>query len=157
MSKGKYFGDFGSWNDMVSGFGYNAGHGDGNTLPASFPTDAEVVIACYENESYSGSATVVYTRDGKLFEMSSSHCSCNGLEWDAGTEISWEYIKNRFENGNFYGLNAEGVDALQKTAVEHLLGADLLKAVNDPQPGAEPQQDFSLLDPLEPATQGKTT
>lgn len=41
---------------------------------------AEVLFASYTYENYSGSATVIFRRDGKLYEAHGSHCSCYGLE-----------------------------------------------------------------------------
>jgi hypothetical protein len=48
--------------------------------------DIDLIVAVYRYEDYSGSAFVVYRdrRDGKIYEVHGSHCSCNGLEdqWD---------------------------------------------------------------------------
>lgn len=44
------------------------------------PTEEEVLLAYYTYEDYSGSAFVLYQKDGKLFEVHGSHCSCYGLE-----------------------------------------------------------------------------
>jgi hypothetical protein len=43
---------------------------------------AEVLLASYTYEDYSGSAFVLFRRDGKLYEVNGSHCSCFGLESD---------------------------------------------------------------------------
>jgi hypothetical protein len=118
----RYFGDWKNWQDMIDGFGETEG-----VLPASFPTDAEVVVAGYETEPYSGSATVVFQRDGRLFETSSSHCSCNGLEWSAGTEISWEYVEKRLADGHFWGLNGDGIELLKAQAVDQLSADAVLR------------------------------
>lgn len=40
----------------------------------------EVLLASYTYEHYSGSALVVFRKDGKLYEVNGSHCSCYGLE-----------------------------------------------------------------------------
>lgn len=46
----------------------------------------ELIVAYYLYENYSGDAFVVYRdkRDGKVYEVKGSHCSCYGLEnqWD---------------------------------------------------------------------------
>lgn len=39
-----------------------------------------VMFAAYTYEDYSGSAFVLFMKDGKLYEVNGSHCSCHGLE-----------------------------------------------------------------------------
>lgn len=41
---------------------------------------AEVLLASYAYEDYSGAAFVLFRRDGVLYEVHGSHCSCYGLE-----------------------------------------------------------------------------
>jgi hypothetical protein len=41
---------------------------------------AEVMVASYTYEDYSGSAYVLFEKNGHLFEVHGSHCSCYGLE-----------------------------------------------------------------------------
>lgn len=43
-------------------------------------SERDLVYACYLQEDYSGNAVVVYRHDGRLWENTGSHCSCNGLE-----------------------------------------------------------------------------
>ncbi len=38
------------------------------------------VYADYETPGYEGNSFVVFVKDGKLYEVNGSHCSCNGLE-----------------------------------------------------------------------------
>lgn len=40
----------------------------------------EIICASYTYENYSGSAWVLFRKDGKLFEVNGGHCSCYGLE-----------------------------------------------------------------------------
>lgn len=40
----------------------------------------EILLASYTYECYSGSAFVLFRRDGRLHEVNGSHCSCYGLE-----------------------------------------------------------------------------
>lgn len=40
---------------------------------------AEILYASYLREDYEGTAFVLFWRDGKLFEVNASHCSCYGL------------------------------------------------------------------------------
>lgn len=44
----------------------------------------EVLYAAYDTRTdYEGYALCIYRKDGKLFEVTCSHCSCNGLdEWE---------------------------------------------------------------------------
>jgi hypothetical protein len=60
----------------------------------------EVLLADYTYEDYSGSAWVVFKKDGKLFEVNGGHCSCYGLEgqWEP-EETTAEAIKHRAEEG----------------------------------------------------------
>jgi hypothetical protein len=38
-----------------------------------------IIVAAYTYENYSGDAFVLYEKDGQLYEVNDSHCSCNGL------------------------------------------------------------------------------
>ena len=56
---------------------------------------AEILLASYTYEDYSGSAYVLFRKDGKLWEVHGSHCSCYGLEedqWDP-EETSLEHLE----------------------------------------------------------------
>lgn len=73
---------------------------------------AEVLVASYTYENYSGDAFVLFKRDGKLFEVNGGHCSCYGLSessycGDATTqwqpeEVSSEALRHRL-TGTSYG------------------------------------------------------
>lgn len=69
-----------------------------------------ILFAAYKNEDYEGSALVLFTKDGKLYEVSGGHCSCNGLEgqWSP-EETTLEAIKMR--DLKYYGFdgNAEAL------------------------------------------------
>lgn len=60
----------------------------------------EVLVASYTYEDYSGSAYVLFRRDGKLFEVHGGHCSCYGLEgqWEP-EETTKEAILHRLDKG----------------------------------------------------------
>lgn len=64
----------------------------------------EILFAVYECESYEGSALILFNKDGKLYEVTGSHCSCNGLEgqWSP-EETSLEALKMR--DFKYYGFN----------------------------------------------------
>lgn len=40
---------------------------------------ADILLADYTYEDYSGSAFVLFVRGGKLYEVNAGHCSCHGL------------------------------------------------------------------------------
>lgn len=89
----KYFADWAEkgHEQMVADFGHDC-------VP-----DEDVVFASYIYADYSGAAYVLFERDGKLFEINGSHCSCHGLS-EAGIceggsqwvpeETSWQAIAN---------------------------------------------------------------
>lgn len=93
---GKYYDEWQSHADVVGAYGDNV------------PPEDDIVYAGYTYEDYSGAALVVFRRDGKLFEVNDSHCSCYGLEdWDP-EETSVEALKKR---GGWPGL-AETLEGL---------------------------------------------
>lgn len=65
-----FYAGFANQEDMLSSFDVNKDVLDG----------CEVIYAVYDHEGYDGSAFVLYQKDGKLFEVYGSHCSCMGLE-----------------------------------------------------------------------------
>ncbi len=74
-------------------------------LPKDDLKDCHILLACYTYENYSGSAFVLFEKEGKLYEVNGGHCSCNGLE-DQWTpeETTWEALKHRYDNGSL-GMN----------------------------------------------------
>jgi hypothetical protein len=80
----------------------------------------EVVLAWYGNGDYCGSAYVLFVRDGKLWEVHASHCSCNGIEgqWDP-YETSLPTLEHFLEKGT-YGTY-EGED-LYQSILKKLIG-----------------------------------
>lgn len=53
----------------------------------------EVLLATYTYEDYSGDAFVLFLRDGKLYEVNGSHCSCYGLsesDYSGDTTTQWQ-------------------------------------------------------------------
>lgn len=91
--------------------------GDGQFVVADdFPTDDEILVANYETPPYEGYAFVLYTRDGRLFEVNASHCSCYGLEgqWQP-EETSWESLLMRPASG-YNGFSQDVVERLKVLA-----------------------------------------
>ena len=69
----------------------------------------EVLLASYGTEDFSGDAFVLFRKDGKLYEVNGSHCSCYGLEdqsysgerhtqWEP-EETTIEALRHRLDNG----------------------------------------------------------
>lgn len=61
---------------------------------------ANILLASYSQSSYDGCAFVLFLRDGKLWEVNGSHCSCYGLEgqWEP-EETSVEALRHRVTHG----------------------------------------------------------
>jgi hypothetical protein len=70
----KYFGSWSCKEDVARDFNV-----DVETLK-----NANVLMAWYGSGDYCGSAFVLFEKDGQLYEVHGSHCSCYGLEdqWD---------------------------------------------------------------------------
>ena len=72
-----------------------------------------VLIAVYDTPAYEGYAFVLMEKDGQLYEVNGSHCSCYGLEgqWDI-EETCEEALKIRQDSEYKYGAFAEASDML---------------------------------------------
>lgn len=64
--------------------------------------DINILFASYGNANYTGDAWVLFEKDGKLYEVNGSHCSCHGLEeqW-CPEEVVLAELENRLVNGTF--------------------------------------------------------
>lgn len=82
---------------------------------------AEILFATYTYEDYSGSAHVLFRREGKFFEVVGGHCSCYGLEeqWDP-EEVTIEFLLQRIDSYPDYyeEATAEIVEILIKLRAE---------------------------------------
>ena len=75
---------------------------------------AEILLAYYSYEDYSGTAFVLYRKFGELFEVNGGHCSCYGLEgqWEP-EKTSIKELRHRIKEGNLgreYSWRNEGVN-----------------------------------------------
>lgn len=63
---------------------------------------ANILLASYTYADYSGSAFVLFARDGKFYEAGGSHCSCYGLEgqWNP-EEADLTELRHRVTEGTF--------------------------------------------------------
>ena len=64
--------------------------------------DVKILFGSYGYANYSGEAWVLFEKDGELYEVNGSHCSCYGLEgqWNP-EEVSLLELENRLINGTF--------------------------------------------------------
>jgi hypothetical protein len=94
---------------------------------------AEILLASYGTPSYEGYAFVLFRRDGKLYEVNGSHCSCYGLEgqWDP-EETTTEALRHRVKEGT---LGEGGYDE-NPFAAELLQALDALDAATNHQESA---------------------
>ena len=84
-------------------------------VPASDREHIELLYARYTQEWYEGDAHVIYrdTRDGKLYEVHGSHCSCYGLEDQWGPEETTVVaLRFQVENGRAYRGNEDDLRLL---------------------------------------------
>lgn len=96
-----YFGSWGNKLEMCASF----------KIDSSVLNNCDILFASYGTPSYEGYCTVIFRKDGKLFMVEGSHCSCYGLEGQWGAdEISVEML----EKYNFYydEHSQEAIDAL---------------------------------------------
>jgi hypothetical protein len=84
--------------------------------------DAVIYAAVYRYECYEGSAFVLFEKDGKLFSVHGSHCSCYGLEgqWTPEEE-TWAAILHWLDKGTMFNEFSQEVrDHLRCVAVERI-------------------------------------
>src|SRR5882672_4018847 len=81
-----YLSEFANVEDIVKNY----------SAPNDILDGADVLLAWYGYGDYCGDAFVLYRKNGALFEVNGSHCSCSGLEgqW-IPEETSWEALKLR--------------------------------------------------------------
>jgi len=101
-----YYGMWDKKEDVQGDFsGYGCGWGDTETygtgdLTEEFET-IDVLVAWYDCEDYEGSAFVLFSQNGKLYEVHGGHCSCYGLEGQWGPEeTSATAILHRMKKGH---------------------------------------------------------
>lgn len=106
----------GDFEDIyMTGEEYRNGNGNGNIVGPWWQEnklrmdqaitdykDINILFASYGQDNYFGDAWVLYEKDGKLYEVNGSHCSCYGLEnqWNP-EEVMLKELENRLVNGMF--------------------------------------------------------
>ena len=120
-----YMHDFADKADIVTSFG----------IPYNTLDDCHVFLAYYHCGDYGcdSSAFVLYEKEGKLYEVHGSHCSCHGLDeenywggttsqWDS-EEVTVEALRHRLAHGCLGmvgGYDDEGYHNESKVVVEWL-------------------------------------
>jgi hypothetical protein len=64
---------------------------DDNDIAREFSTKlggANILFATYNIDDWEGDAFVLFERNGKLYEVHGSHCSCRGLEGQWKPEVT---------------------------------------------------------------------
>jgi hypothetical protein len=84
-------------------------------------TGINILLASYTYQDYSGTAFILYEKDGKYFEVNAGHCSCYGLEgqWET-EEADLKELQNRANASKSWEMSD------YKTELLAILG-DLLK------------------------------
>ena len=84
------------------------------------PTDAldgaTLLAAAYTYEDYSGSAYVLFERDGKLWCVNGGHCSCYGLE---GQWTPEEVVPSADKDFRYGGFSYEFGEHVRATIASH--------------------------------------
>jgi len=81
-------------------------------------TNEKILVAFYCCEDWTGEAFVVFEKDGHLYTVSGSHCSCYGLEGQWTPELSnKEVIKHMFDKGRF-SSNKEYNKQIKKALID---------------------------------------
>lgn len=92
------------------------------TVPAGELNGATIHLAWYGYGDYCGSSLVIYEKNGKLYEVNGSHCSCYGLEdqWRP-EETTWEALAMRdyYAFRDEYGGVVEAKEAFIKLIDAH--------------------------------------
>lgn len=103
-----------------------SGYYDNSNEVENTLSGAELLVSFYEIDGYEGSAYVLYRKDGKLFEVEGSHCSCNGLEdcWGP-VETTPAALKMKksilpYGIGGYYSDNPTATEIAVKALVDSL-------------------------------------
>ena len=91
-----YLGGFANWGEVVDNF-------TPDDTTTTVPDEPKHVFALYHQESYEGSAVVIYKSEDKYFFVHGEHCSCNGLEelWEPSEETP-ETLRHVLTKGDGY-------------------------------------------------------
>lgn len=107
---------WGNWSDYESmkndflgstGLNWNL---DEKEVTSLDPEPDRILAASYRYEDYEGDAFVLFVKDGKLYEVNGSHCSCYGLEgqWSP-EEVHIESLEHRIKKSDYGMTHYHGV------------------------------------------------
>jgi len=108
-------------NEYIENFASNADIISSYDAPADALDGATVLLAWYGYGDYNGESFVLFERDGKLWEVNGSHCSCYGLEdqW-CPKETSWKALAMRNLANNYTAGANMAHQILQELVAKHL-------------------------------------
>lgn len=154
----RYFGDWADWDSMEKGWrGTQWGWEVNAPMVEGMATDQEVLFAGYQSQDYQGSALVLFSRDGKLYEVHGSHCSCYGLEgqWSP-EETTWEAIAMRpeFAQPGDSGSYGHGWDYDFTPAGAEALRALVRAAISSPEGIAKAESNRNATNDAGPTPEG---
>ena len=111
-----FLGDWNSIEDLIYDFNEYEAKED-----TSLYEGIEILLAYYLYEDYSGEAFVLFKKDGVLYEVNGSHCSCYGLEgqWDP-EETTVEALKHRISVDEEFGTEYGGDNTFRKELIKVL-------------------------------------
>lgn len=105
----KYFGNWSNKQEVANSF----------NIDVKQLNDVNVLVAWYGDGDYCGSAFVLYEKDGALYEVHGSHCSCYGLEdqWEpeeTSVEALAHVLKDGYMISDGYDYASEARSALAR-------------------------------------------
>ena len=105
----------------IEGFKSNKDIIGNYAAPSAALDGATVYLAWYGYGSYDGQSLVIFEKDGQLYEVNGSHCSCMGLEgqWSP-EETSWKALSMRNLDDKYTSGAAEADKLLKQLVSEHL-------------------------------------
>lgn len=81
----------------------------------------DAIFGSYSYESYDGDAFVLLRKNGELFEVNGSHCSCYGLEGQWKLEkTSKESIQRRIDKDKYLGTDGYKVNLYRNELIDFL-------------------------------------
>lgn len=94
-----YLNDWDNFDEMVNSF-LNYNEKWEKEMPDERFDGIEVLLASYGQDNYCGAAFVLFKKNGILYEVNGSHCSCYGLEgqWEP-EETTKEALLHRLASG----------------------------------------------------------
>ena len=111
----KYFDSFENCSDIMNEF---------KVSKAQQISGRQIIFAAYgTEEEYEGEALVIFEKNGKLYEVNGSHCSCMRLEgqWKP-EETTWAALAMRTLNSDWNKKYSDETDAAFKTLVNANVG-----------------------------------